>query len=332
MRKIATLTMILLVGLLAAGCNNPTPTPTEEPPTATLVAPSETPVPTSTPITPTITPTPTITDTPSDTPTITDTPTPTLTPTPQTLGSVAGSTGVNVRAEPDTDSERVTVLEPGATVLVLGANEDETWLEIRLADGATGWVWSRLLNVFEGTPVPPTDTPAPTFTLSASVTPTPSTTPTRQVITDAGVTLPPTTRPPAQDGSDATGPEVYILANCDEFGQGRRTVAQGSVIYIYWGWVADTRELLEEHAAHVNYDITLNDRPVGNWRQAPVRDMIENGSPARYWYVYQGDLPVGTYRVGYRATWDTRISDGELNYGPGTDREVLEFGCTFVVR
>lgn len=83
--QLLSLTGVMLIVLLTAGCGGlqaePTMTPTSLP-TATQTptfTPTDTPIPTNTP---TLTPTPTNTPTLTPTPTSTDTPTPTKTPTP----------------------------------------------------------------------------------------------------------------------------------------------------------------------------------------------------------------------------------------------------------
>jgi hypothetical protein len=308
------LTTVLLIGLLAAACTGtggepaPTETPPTPPPTATLLPPTDTPVPTSTPITPTETPTATGTLPPSDTPPPSPTPPPTLTPTPQEIGTVLGDTGVRVRSDPGFDSDVIGVVEPGDELLVLGADEEGNWFQVELAEGETGWIFGRLLRVEEGTLVAavPTDAQQPSPGAGPTDTPTPH----------------------AEVGNPN---QAYVLANCDEFSRGRQHADLGDTVFLYWGWVADTRASINEHVAHANYEITLNDHPVGDWRQTQTRETFEGGKPALYWYQWVGELPAGTYRVGYRVTWDAPVTDGQQNFGPGTENEVLEYGCTFVV-
>lgn len=54
-----------------------------------------------------------------------------------------GSSAVNLRAGPSSDTATVTVLQPGTPVQV--GESDGGWVEITLADGSTGWVFSRYL-------------------------------------------------------------------------------------------------------------------------------------------------------------------------------------------
>lgn len=54
-----------------------------------------------------------------------------------------GSSAVNLRAGPSSDTATVTVLQPGTPVQV--GESDGGWVEVTLADGSTGWVFSRYL-------------------------------------------------------------------------------------------------------------------------------------------------------------------------------------------
>ncbi len=58
---------------------------------------------------------------------------------------------VNVRSGPDTRFEIVGQVSVGDTVQVVGRGDENRWLYVRLADGATGWIPSFLL-IFEEDP------------------------------------------------------------------------------------------------------------------------------------------------------------------------------------
>jgi hypothetical protein len=107
--------MLVAIIVLLTGCSTPTPTPTvvpTEPPTATPVPPTATPVPTNTSIPPTDTPEPTATPRPTNTPAPTATPLPTntpkpaptkvVTPQPTNTRAAAVSTGSGVSSQPST--------------------------------------------------------------------------------------------------------------------------------------------------------------------------------------------------------------------------------------
>lgn len=54
-----------------------------------------------------------------------------------------GSSAVNLRAGPSSDTATVTVLQPGQVVQT--GQSDGGWIEVTLGDGTTGWVFSRYL-------------------------------------------------------------------------------------------------------------------------------------------------------------------------------------------
>ena len=125
-------------------------------PTATPT-PSDTPPPTATPTDtatspPTDTPSPTATDTPSLTPRPSHTPTPTATPT--VMAVVNARQRINVRNGPGIVFAAVDSLAPGDEVLFIGQNEDGSWYQVRLEDGADGWVSASLLRIEGEAPAP----------------------------------------------------------------------------------------------------------------------------------------------------------------------------------
>jgi hypothetical protein len=174
MRKQTSFFKFIWSGLFAlavflAGCDMGAATQVADlPPTATL-APlvSLTPRLTATPI-PTRTPLPSDTPTPSDTP---ETPTPSNTPpptaTPPITGIIASIQSVNIREGPGVAFGAFEALNPGTGVLVLGQNEDGSWINIRLDDGREGWISSTLLRLRETTTPVPTFTPSPNLTALA---------------------------------------------------------------------------------------------------------------------------------------------------------------------
>jgi len=122
----------------------PTPTSTFTPtpgPTATSTStavPSQTPtkVTTVTP-TPTMVASPTVTDTPMPTPTSTATPSPT-----PAIVIVNYEYGLNLRAEPSTDSALIAFLGPGTELILLSGrnqNIEGNWQQVQ-AGSLTGWV------------------------------------------------------------------------------------------------------------------------------------------------------------------------------------------------
>jgi serine/threonine protein kinase len=146
--------------------------------------------------------TPTLTDTPSDTPTPTNTPThtntptrtptstatstvtPTSTPTPSTPVVLPLRQGMVARLGPGSQYQVIATLAVDETLTVVGVSEDNEWYQIRLSDGALGWLPVEASIEFYGNervvPVAlaPTDTPTDTATPTATATNTATSTPT----------------------------------------------------------------------------------------------------------------------------------------------------------
>jgi hypothetical protein len=92
---------------------------------------------------------PVLLTTPDATPTPMPSPTPLFTPTPAPIGTavVNASQTINVRPEANTNGAPIAQLQPGDEVIVLGFNDDESWVNVRLDDGRDGWVSAQLVNV-----------------------------------------------------------------------------------------------------------------------------------------------------------------------------------------
>lgn len=159
-------TTYLIISLLAlAACTGDdgeevaaVPTVTLQPLVTLTPRLTATPVITRTPL-PTFTPIPSETLTPSVTPVP-----PTPTATPPITGIVGGPRRINLRAGPGTTHDTIGGLTPGTGILILGQNEDGTWLNILLDDGTEGWVSAGLIYI------EPTATPFPTMTPTTDLT------------------------------------------------------------------------------------------------------------------------------------------------------------------
>ncbi len=203
-RVLRAMSLFILLG--SAACMR-VETPTPAMPTATLPPLATfTPRYTATPV-PTASPRPTFTATPSVTPippTPSDTPTPT--PTPPIIGQVSSvQNAVNMREGPGLTFPVIQGVETNTEVIVLAANEEQTWFNVRLEDGTEGWIAADLIFIL------PTETPLPTNTVpgvvlevsgtplataligGAPITATPSFTPT---LSGDGTEVPPTLRTP----------------------------------------------------------------------------------------------------------------------------------------
>jgi uncharacterized protein YraI len=135
---------------------------------------------------------------------------------------------------------------------------------------------------------------------------------------------------PANPGT-ATG-DVGALCDNSDFGVPRpRNISTSTQVDIYWAWFASTEQQVNDHAAAVTYEISVNGAVLENWSGFgfPVRQ--DGNQYVKYWYVPVGTLPAGETRITYRATWSRPIFDGSRNYGPGTDNPEEIGSCTFIV-
>jgi SH3-like domain-containing protein len=77
---------------------------------------------------------------------------------PKLRSDSIGASAVNLRAGPSTATATVAVLQPGQPVQT--GETDGGWVEVTLADGTTGWVYSRYLASVAAAAPAPTDEPA----------------------------------------------------------------------------------------------------------------------------------------------------------------------------
>jgi SH3-like domain-containing protein/DNA-directed RNA polymerase subunit K/omega len=125
-------------------------------------------------------------------------PTATWTPQPVTA-TIISRQAVNMRSGPGTDNNVLAAVPSGTSVLVLGFNEDGSWVNVQIEDGREGWISAALLEIRQGsapaskpnhirprrqqidededptaTPRPPTATPTDEATSGATAEATPS--------------------------------------------------------------------------------------------------------------------------------------------------------------
>ncbi len=372
MRRIVWTAAVFLLLVGGAACMNINPTATLALPTNTLVPLATlTPRYTATPI-PSASPRPTFTYTPTDTaipPTPSDTPTPS--PTPPVIGRVASvQAAVNMRAGPGTSFAVIRGVPSNTDVIVLATDESRRWYNIRLEDGTEGWMAADLISIppsptptasdtppgvvleVSGTPIatsllggqPITATPSDTATATLGRTPgTLTATPTFSQTAVPGGDIPIVTPIPALMSTATASPTQAtvlpptsgfdVLAYCEQFNEVPPPLAAGTSIDVFWGWIATTPEYIQQHLDTVTYEVLIDGRLLGNWRQyaTRVRERAD-GDWEIYWYVPAGELGRGTHRITYRVSWSAPITDGYRWFGPGTQTEFETGSCTFEIR
>jgi len=361
---------MMLAGCRNAAEPTPTPSPTASPTSRPTASPTDTPQPSpSSSPTDTLTPSPTPTATKTPTPTFT--PTVFGIVRSQQRVNVRSGPGVNFEVYdslvPGTGVQVIGQDDDGNWYNIRLENEDEGWVSaslLLLEDAATASPAAAPASTASGTSGGATsaDTPAPqaaatddeflvfnvpvvdidaihlTATMLVSH---PSAT---AAVTDAEQSAGPL--PPSGEDSDegieaptrpanAIRQGVDVFAFCDDSAYGfppPTDLAAGSTIEIFWAWFASTEAYLRQHIANARHELRVNDVRIANVDQFRHPSLTRGRDRVVHWYVPFGPLEAGEYRITYRVTWETVISDGYDSFGPGTATEFEEESCGFAVR
>ncbi len=100
-------------------------------------------------------------------------------------------------------------------------------------------------------------------------------------------------------------------------------------IRVFWYWVADTEERLQENLAASTFEVKLNSAPLTPVFQSQVTE--RNGLYYVFYTSSLGNLRPGYYEVAYRQTFSQRISDGFNAFGPGTGLQEIKTNCNFKI-
>lgn len=334
--RVAALGVVLLGVLSACGINAPAANPT-----IIVIIPTNTLAPimtqtqrfTATPI-PTTTLIPTITLSPTNTvPAPSETTTPTATATPPLRGIIRADAGIaNMRTGPGTNYKVSGNLRGGSTVTVFATSDDSKWMLIRLEDGSEGWLSASLITLNDASATVPALT-TPQLTERAQLGTAVSLTQTAiGPVTPSGVVIDssaPTHIPKIVTATD-------VLAYCDKPNSGaarNRTFRTGAKVVLFWSWEAQTPEQIKDHLNNAQYEVKVNDQVIGDWAQYASKVVQESSNMyIVYWFIPLGQLAPGAYKVEYKLTWKQAIFDGLDHYGPGTDKPVENYTCSFSVK
>ncbi len=139
--------------------------------------------------------------------------------------------------------------------------------------------------------------------------------------------------PTREPAAPRSGVDVFAFCNNQTYGIPAPTnLTAGSTIEFFWAWFASTENYLRQHISNATHELRINGTQIANvdqFRSAPTK---RGNDHVVYWYVPYGPLEAGSYRITYRVTWRSAISDGYKAYGPGTGTEFEEESCSFVVR
>ena len=320
--------LIFLCSAIFAACSLPAsqPPPTVLP-TATL-GPILSPTPTDVRITP-----------PTQPPSITPTPPPSLTPsaTPLLYAFVRAQRDITVYSGPSEEFIALALLLPAEQVVLRGRNEAGTWYFVQLRDGRNGWVPTNFLQPESASA---RTTPAGTAAAGRSAPILPTATPYDLPIVPAPPIMPTAGPPPGTPSEIPPTPEppraLPVFALCDEPALGLpapQDLSEGTLIVVWWAWLARTADQIQQHLDHAEYEITVDGIPLNNWAEYQGAPGQEDGNWVVYWYVpFLRELRAGEHRIEYRATWRERIFDGIGFYGPGSTTPSETGSCTFTVR
>jgi hypothetical protein len=121
-----------------------------------------------------------------------------------------------------------------------------------------------------------------------------------------------------------------IFAECNAYPMAiPGLVLDSDQVTVFWSWFTNTEAQMEEHLAHAQYSVKLNQAPFPN----VVRSDIEQRD-GNFWVFYSvnvGNLAPGWFEVEYRLTWDQPVNDGFQDFGPGTDNPIQANNCLFEV-
>jgi len=128
-----------------------------------------------------------------------------------------------------------------------------------------------------------------------------------------------------------------IFAECDAFaGANPGVLFDTDNLTVFWSWFATTPDLVRDHIAQAQYEVFLISEFAG---RQPFPDVVVSPVVQRedgnFWVFYTANLgdgfKPGTYQVSYFVSWAQPISDGLVDFGPGTENEGLFNTCTFTV-
>ncbi len=138
-------------------------------------------------------------------------------------------------------------------------------------------------------------------------------------------------RPPAVPGR--TSNPGLIFAECQDYpGSEPGVLYTTDTLIVFWSWFARTPEQVQDHLNKARYNMML-DR-----QQLPLAtaSAIERREDGNYWVFFTVNLGdkwrPGTYNVEYQLSWAEPTNDGYEDFGPGTENEFLNSGCTFTVQ
>jgi serine/threonine protein kinase len=180
----------------------------------------------------------------------------------------------------------------------------------------------------------PAATEIPEATQISAVVPTPTTSspsPVPPTPTSRNAVLMPTVTGGVRSRPPGTPLRGDVLAYCESptSGEPHKGFPDGTAITIYWSWFARTPEQIKDHLDYVDYDIRLDGKMLGNWREYQTEVLHVRDRHYVYWYVPIGTPTPGEHKIDYKVSWKQQITDGFKTFGPGGQVEDETGTCTF---
>jgi hypothetical protein len=106
-----------------------------------------------------------------------------------------------------------------------------------------------------------------------------------------------------------------------------QTIAYGTPIIFTWGWEATSEPLILDFIENTSTRITLDNNVISDGLFYEIRRKTGSNLFEVLWAREVGILSFGIHTLIYDLKFNTKISDGNREYGPGTDIESMHDEC-----
>jgi hypothetical protein len=130
----------------------------------------------------------------------------------------------------------------------------------------------------------------------------------------------------------ASGP-VYVPVLCTLMGRGIRSdVPAGTPVILMWGWSAATQSQVEDYIRAAIVAVTIDGEAVAGVQSGGIPYDETAQLFKAVWLADIGAVPAGLHPITYSLSFQEKIFDGSVFYGPGTDMEKQEDRCEIMVQ
>lgn len=141
-------------------------------------------------------------------------------------------------------------------------------------------------------------------------------------------------RPAPSTAPGRTANPGLIFAECaDTEGADPGILYDTDPIVVFWSWYAKTAAQVQDHLKNAQYSIRLKNQ---TFPVVQVSEIKQVPGSINWWVFYSVNLgdkwEPGSYGIEFAVGWAEAITDGYEDFGPGTENERLDSGCTFVIQ